>query len=224
MSFGWKSENIVSENTTIPGQNWNSGRMRCFIQKMGQTSNLKKFTKFAEGCCRQWCPQRKNRSTDRQNENISLKSTTIPVAGQKISWNDQYRKAVDPPEDPLMKSRGFCILQIPRFSILRYCSHFCLWLFYGPKTLFSSDIQVYSLISGDHLFFHEDHAPRQFPFQNRIGIWKMLLLENDEIRIEICIFWEKRKLVWEGKCLLWWVWTSILLSVTLKLLYLAPKK
>ena len=153
-----------------------------------------------------------------------VKSTTIPVAGQKISWNDQDRKAVDPPEDPLMKSRGFCILQIPRFSILRYCSHFCLWLFYGPKTLFSSDIQVYSLISGDHLFFHEDHAPRQFPFQNTIGIWKMLLLENDEIRIETCIFWEKRKLVWEGKCSLWWVWTSILLSVTLKLLYLAPKK
>ena len=143
-------------------------------------------------------PQTKNRSTDRQNENISLKSTTIPVAGQKISWNDQYRKAVDPPEDPLMKSRGFCILQIPRFSILRYCSHFCLWLFYGPKTLFSSDIQVYSLIYGDHLFFHEDHVPRQFPFQNTIGIWKMLLLENDEIRIETCIFWEKNE-SWYGK-------------------------
>ena len=112
---------------------------------MGQTSNLKKFTKFAEGCCRQWCPQRKNRSTDRQNENISLKSTTIPVAGQKISWNDQYRKAVDPPEDPLMKSRGFCILQIPRFSILRYCSHFffvvILWsknaLLFGYTSLFT---------------------------------------------------------------------------------------
>ena len=224
MSFWWKSKNIVSENTTIPGQNWNSGRMICFIQKMGYTSNLGKITKFGGGCCRQWSPQRKNRSADRQNRNISLESITIPVTGRKISWNGQYRKAVEPPEDPLMKSECFWILQIPRFIILRFCSHFCLWLFYGRKTLFSSHIQGNSLISGNHLVFHEDHAPRDFYVSSYDGNLKMLLLEIDEIRIEKCIFSEKRKLVWEGKCSLWWLWTSIWLYVTVKLLYLALKK